>query len=406
MKRYLPASIENPADACVFLALAASVSLVLLSIAISQIFLAAAIIAYVWNAKRSEILALLRHPMVPPLLAFIIWTIAASLLAPYPVQNLRALKKLFLYVLPLLVPAIARRENQMEWMYKAVFAVSSVACMVGIVQFLLNPHRGPVDRIKGTMSHWMTYAGLLMLVFVMLLAYALYIGWRKNKWIIPLAALLGLVLILTQTRNAWIGAIAGAFVLVLLRRPRVKIVLLVVLLLLIVLLLVYLVMPDMIKERLTSIFNLNDPRIEIYRISLRLINDHPWFGVGYNNVNKGALVYKVNGDFPDWTYQHMHNNFFQIAAERGIPGLLIWMWLMLRFAWDALRAYRSRSGSSEARMISAGALGAWVAFLFAGLFEYNFGDSEVLVLFLFIMGASYASSRFKIQDPGFQTPAA
>jgi putative inorganic carbon (hco3(-)) transporter len=406
LKRFLPATIENPVDACIFLALAASISLTLLSIAISQIFLAAAIIGYLWSAKRSEIAALLRHPVVLPLAAFIIWTIIASLATPNPVQNFSALKKLFLYILPLLIPAVVRKENQVDWMYKAVFAASSVACIVGIVQFLLNPHRGPLDRIKGTMSHWMTYSGLLMLVFVMLMAYVLYIGWRKNKWIIPLAGLLVLVLILTQTRNAWIGVITAAVALVLLKRPRARLILAIVFLLAAVILLVYLAKPEIIQDRLITVFNLNDPRIEIFPTSLRLIHDHPWFGVGIKNVNQEALNYRGSKDLPDWAYQHMHNNFFQIAAERGIPGLIIWMWFMLRLAWDALRVQRSRLGAAEeSLMISTIALGAWVAFIFAGLFEYNFGDTEVLTLFLFIMGAPYVFRRFPISDSRLKTPA-
>ena len=56
-------------------------------------------------------------------------------------------------------------------------------------------------------------------------------------------------------------------------------------------------------------------------------------------------------------------------------------------------------------MISTAALGAGVAFLLAGLFEYNFGDTEVLTLFLFIMGAPYVFRQFRIPESKFQTPA-
>jgi O-antigen ligase len=137
-----------------------------------------------------------------------------------------------------------------------------------------------------------------------------------------------------------------------------------------------------------------------------LIEDHPWFGVGYKNVRQEAPRYRGKGsdEFPDWMYQHMHNNFLQIAAERGIPGLLIWMWFMLRLAWDALRVYRARPGGSrESLIISTAALGAWVAFLIAGLLEYNFGDSEVLTLFLFIMSAPYVFRQFQIPNSKFRT---
>jgi putative inorganic carbon (hco3(-)) transporter len=411
LRRYLLASIENPADAWIFLALAGSISMVLLSIAISQILLAVAMIGYVWNAKRPELASLLHHPIFPPLLAFIIWTIVASLVTPNPLQNLTAVKKLLLYLLLLLIPAIVRRENQIVWIYKAVFAVVFLPCIIGILQYILKPDRDLLDRIKGTMSHWMTYSGELMLVFVMLIAYALCIGLRNYKWLIwltPLAGLLIWALILTQTRNAWLGAIAAAFILLLLRQPRAAIILI------IILLLAFFVMPSgKIKNRITSTWDPKDDntrnRIELYQTSLRLIEDHPWFGVGYKNVQKEAQKYRGirSAEFPDWMYQHMHNNFLQIAAERGIPGLLIWTWLMLRLAWDALRAYRSRiGGSGESLIISTAALGAWVAFIIAGLFEYNFGDSEVLTLFLFIMSAPYVFRQFQIPDTKFQTRCA
>jgi O-antigen ligase len=97
-------------------------------------------------------------------------------------------------------------------------------------------------------------------------------------------------------------------------------------------------------------------------------------------------------------YQHMHNNILQVASETGIPGLVIWLWFMVRLEWDAWLAYRRAQRCSsakeglrrEALMISSAALGAWVALMAAGMLEYNFGDSEVLMLFLFIMSAPYA----------------
>jgi O-antigen ligase len=398
VKRCLPAFVGTPADVAIFLALAGAVSASLISIAVSQILLAAAIIGYIWKTKRSELELLLHNPIIPPLLAFILWTIVASLFSPNSVQNLGVLKKAFIYLLLLLVPAIAHRQNSVTWIYRMVFVFSCVACTKGLIQYIANPHRDLLNRIKGFHSHWMTYSGMLMLVFVMLLAYALCIGWRnKHRWVIPLAVLIVAILILTETRNAWIGTIAAACILIFLRRPRATAGLLVIILA------VYLLMPAKIKQRLHTGWDVNDPntsnRIELFMTSIRLIKDNPWFGVGPVNVNREALRYRGTDQYPDWMYQHMHNNFFQIAAERGVPGLLFWMWFMLRLAWDAMKVYRARPGgsfliSSESIMVSAAALGAWVAFFLAGTLEYNFGDSEPLTLFLFIMSAPYVFRQF------------
>jgi len=50
---------------------------------------------------------------------------------------------------------------------------------------------------------------------------------------------------------------------------------------------------------------------------------------------------------------------------------------------------------------SAAALGAWIAFMIAGMTEFNFGDSEVLTLFLFIASAPYAfmQKRSEVSGP-------
>jgi O-antigen ligase len=107
-------------------------------------------------------------------------------------------------------------------------------------------------------------------------------------------------------------------------------------------------------------------------------------------VSRVALQYRGTQEFPDYMYLHMHNNFLQIAAERGIPGLIIWMWFMFQLVWQGFRVFRSSGGAGSAAFIALAAIGGWFAMLAAGMFEYNFGDSEVLTLFLFVMSAPYA----------------
>jgi putative inorganic carbon (hco3(-)) transporter len=403
----LPPSFERPAQAWIFLALSLSVASALISIAISQILLAIAFIGWIWMGKDTDLKSLQRLPFMPPLCAFILWTIISALISSNSLSNLYATKKFFLFLLMLLVPSVVRGRNKVAWIYKAIFAVSALSGITGIIQFVADPNRDYLHRISGFMSHWMTYSGLLMLVLVLLVNYALNTGWRDRMWIIPLGCMIAVVLVLSDTRSAWAGTIVGALVVILLRKPRT------VFGLLAITLFVYFVSPSKTKQRLESSWNLKDPntsnRIEIWGTSLRLIHHNPWFGVGLKNVNREALRYRGNHNFPDWAYQHAHNNFLQIAAERGIPGLLIWMWLMIRLGWDALIVYRvSRkypSDSKESMIAAVAALGALAALLVAGLSEYNFGDSEILILFLFIMSAPYAFlPRFPVQDSPFPVP--
>jgi O-antigen ligase len=170
-------------------------------------------------------------------------------------------------------------------------------------------------------------------------------------------------------------------------------------------LLFYFLSPPSIQQRFRSGLDLSDPntrnRIEIFETAVRLIKDNPWVGVGPKNVKYEAPRYRGSNssEYPSWMYQHMHDNFLQVAAETGIPGLIIWIWVMAQFVWDALFVYRCAgrnqiSGSEglrkEALMVSSTAIASVTALLVAGIVEYNFGDSEVLILFLFTVSAPYA----------------
>ena len=91
---------------------------------------------------------------------------------------------------------------------------------------------------------------------------------------------------------------------------------------------------------------------------------------------------------------HLHSNPIQIAAERGLVGLAAWLAIWIAFFVAAGRIYAALPAArAEDRALVAGSLAAVAGFLIEGLFEYNFGDSEVIGLvwvvmaFPFVVGA-------------------
>jgi putative inorganic carbon (HCO3(-)) transporter len=397
LAKYLPASLQDKSEKLAFFSLAGCIFMGLVSIAVSQILLALTAIGYLWMLRRRKGDFPPQLGILLPLLAFALWTIIAALASSNILLGLTITKKFFLFLLVFFVPMIVRAEGRLTWIYKAVIVVAVISSLGGLLQFAADPHRDLLHRITGFMSQWMTYSGLLMLALVMLAAYALCNGLRNHEWVILAPIPICLALIISQTRNAWMGTLAGIGVLILLRKPRAIAVLLVAVLAL------YFLSPASIKQRFLSGLNPADPntrnRIELFETSIRMIRDNPWLGVGPKNVKYEALRYRGKNEYPDWMYQHMHNNILQVAAETGIPGLILWLWFMLRLAWDALRCYRYANARSlspgeesakEALMASSAALAAWIALMIAGVAEYNFGDSEVLTLFLFIASAPYA----------------
>ena len=90
------------------------------------------------------------------------------------------------------------------------------------------------------------------------------------------------------------------------------------------------------------------------------------------------------------TNPHLHNVPMQIAAERGLPALGAWIWFVVSASLGLLRA---ASGTRATRAWPPPALGAMAAMLAAGLTEYNFGDSEFLMLLLVMITLPFAANR-------------
>ena len=89
----------------------------------------------------------------------------------------------------------------------------------------------------------------------------------------------------------------------------------------------------------------------------------------------------------------MYKRQLQIAATRGLPGLAFFAWWMVVALATALAEARRARGESPAGWPAVAALGGLVAILMAGVFEYNLGDSEVLMLALLLTSLPFARRR-------------
>jgi O-antigen ligase len=93
---------------------------------------------------------------------------------------------------------------------------------------------------------------------------------------------------------------------------------------------------------------------------------------------------------------HLHNAYIQIAASMGAVGLAAFAWLyasLLRTAWGGSKVGAGRhEGTSELSAgLRLGVSAALVGFLVAGLFEWNFGDEELLYHLYTLVGIAWAS---------------
>jgi putative inorganic carbon (hco3(-)) transporter len=150
--------------------------------------------------------------------------------------------------------------------------------------------------------------------------------------------------------------------------------------------------PGTVTKRVMSIFDVQEPtnqdRLAMIEMGARMVNDHPLTGVGPNMIPHVYAQYR-----PDYAINpinpHLHNVPLQIAAERGLPALAVWLWFVVSVIVAQFRLYRTQRDKVPA----AAALAAVFAMLGAGLFEYNFGDSEFLMLFLVLVTLPFAAAR-------------
>jgi O-antigen ligase len=233
----------------------------------------------------------------------------------------------------------------------------------------------------------MTYSGVLMLVTCAAMARLIFHP-RVAAWpTIAVPALL-VALVVTFTRNAWIGTFIGVSLLLAVRNWKL------VLLAPVVAALAMLVAPGGIQARAQTFFNPSDPasrdRLAMLKIGRDMIQDHPIVGLGPEMIEGAYRRYRAgHPEAVNPTNPHLHNVPVQIAAERGLPALVAFLWFVVVAIRDFWRQLRAR----VAPAIAGTGLAAMVAMLAAGLFEWNFGDSEFLILFLGLITLPYAATR-------------
>jgi O-antigen ligase len=111
-----------------------------------------------------------------------------------------------------------------------------------------------------------------------------------------------------------------------------------------------------------------------------VFKNYPLFGVGANNIKKVYNEYKPKGAPLN---EHLHNNFIQTLAERGIFTLLALILVFISIIINLIK--KIKNGENFQKVLAIGVLFTFFAFLVAGMFEYNFGHSQIkFILFYFL----------------------
>lgn len=155
------------------------------------------------------------------------------------------------------------------------------------------------------------------------------------------------------------------------------------------------------QTRARDALSLNDPssslRLEVARVGFSRIPLHPVFGHGMDAMKR----HWTEWGFPGKDVLHLHSTPLQLAFDRGLPMLVLWLWLMFALVMRIARAERAASDLSDTNTygILLGGLGGLMGFLASSLFNYNYGDSEAVMLFWWLMGVCITSARLVRSSP-------
>ena len=379
-----------------------SVAAIICSIAVSNILLALALAALLLSNQRLRF-----PPFWIPLLLFFAGTVTAVMLSADAHAGRPAIRKFFVFLIVLLVYSTVRSLGQVRWLVTVCAGLMSLSALWSLVQFARKVTEARAagqpfyeyymhERISGFMSHWMTLGGQEMIVLLMVCALVLFAPSRRwNPWLLASMGVIGASIAFGWTRIIWFATFCGLAYLAWFWKRWV------VALLPVPVALLMIVNPFDFRERVISAFrphgdtDSNEFRVIVRQAGVRMVKAHPWFGLGPEQVKAQLTAWippEVPRPLPMGWYGHVHNLYVQYAAERGIPTLLAFLWMLGKILYDFIRALR-RSAAGEARAILHGAIAMMIGVLICGYYEVNLGDSEVLILFLSVVACGYVAAE-------------
>lgn len=272
--------------------------------------------------------------------------------------------------------------------------------------------RGRDWRASGFFGHYVTYAEVLQLVIALTLGLLVSAPNKRSRVaVLLLIALVGLgfALLMTVTRAVWLGCLVSSLIILALTIRRRT-------LLIIGAFAVPLIFGGLYLlqlKRNVAFFDRQDAsttwRETVWRGGFNLLLSKPrhlLIGVGMDSIKAHWREWGLfdGGRIP---MGHMHSNFLQIALERGVPALCLWLAFLavyVRTLWRSLQSTEASLGWMERGML-VGALGGFAGFFVSGVVHYNWGDSEVVMVLYFVMGLAIAVHReaFKADNTRYGT---
>lgn len=390
----------------ILILLAVQVSFVSLSIAVSSIafgiWLGLWLIKIILDGKintDSKLFSEIRYINIFVLL-YIFFEIFSRFFAVYPEGAFNNLKRLLLFLIFYLsIIEITDHKTLYRILFFNICLISAISIfelVLYIFKFSELISRMPFSEIRiDYFNYPLTTAEIKMMSLLSLFPML----FRKDRFFVSKKYLLLILtpvlisMLLTQSRNVLIATFLCFLIsgIILNKKFLISMILIIII--------SSFVLPSSYIDRVKSITDINHPsnasRLYMWEVGWKMFKDHPFTGIADSHIKEIYETYKK----PDFQGEgvHLHNNFIMILATTGIFGFISYIIMFILIFFKQIKLYRIESNETD-RMLILGSLLVMISFQISGIFEWSFGDHEVMTVFFFLISVPFVLFKLDISD--------
>ena len=269
------------------------------------------------------------HPVIFALILYWIWiTITTFSAFDSAISQIKLIHMSKVIIFTILAAALMQSPNRLKsFVWVVGLSLGFIAVKGGLFTLLT----GGAARVEGA-GGMMADNNQLAMAMAMFVPIAFYIAqnppMRILKWPLIFASMLvPLAVVGTQSRGGFAALAAVVFMMILKTKHKFKTLIFIGILSG----LGYNFMPDSYKNRISSSENATEDssfvgRVIMWKFSVNLADDNPIVGGGFNTfyVQRAKELYMPAGH----TARAPHSIYFEVLAEHGYPGLIIFLTLL------------------------------------------------------------------------------
>lgn len=332
------------------------------------------------------------------ILLYLFFEIFSRFFAVMPGEEFIGLKRLLLFLIFFVsMIKIADRNT----LFKILFVILCTASIISIYELIEYAFKleANIDRIGFVEVRIDFFAyplttGQIKMMLILSVFPLLFVKEKfliRKQYLFLLLSPVILSMLLTQSRNVFLAVFISLIVFGIFFNRKF------LLSFVIVLILAWIFVPSEYQSRIKSIGDTEHPsnksRLMMWDVGLQMFFKHPLTGVADSHIKEVYKLYKTPESEAEGS--HLHNNFIMILATTGIFGFLSYVGMLLSIFISQIKAYLKEKESEVDKALLFGSILVMISFNVAGLFEWCFGDHEVMTVFFFLISVPFIIYKLK-----------